>query len=256
MPRLLALLACLTIALPASAQDALTRSRHALDAAVLSGSADSLLAARASLQLASGDDWATYYTALADYRLAYAFWGADDARAMQHATLGADALAALRRQRLSAPLDAEAAALHTALLGAQIGLDPSLGMKLGQASGEAAASAARLAPGNPRVQYVQATSLLSTPPEWGGDPDRALALLQSAVATFASGAPPEAEHAPTWGYADAAAWLAMAHLMRGEAEPARDALVTAERLDPASAFVQMKLKPWLASLDAASGDDR
>ena len=110
-----------------------------------------------------------------------------------------------------------------------------------------------MAPDNPRVQYVQATSLLSTPEEWGGDPDRALALLQSAVATFSAGETQSAT-APRWGHADAAAWLAMAHLMRGEVAPARTALETAERLDPRSSFVQMKLKPRLAQLEA-SGDE-
>ncbi|MEL6614914.1 MAG: hypothetical protein AAFQ43_04205 [Bacteroidota bacterium] len=245
MRSLLLILALLPLALPAAAQDdALARGRAALDAAVLSGSVDSLQMARAQIQLAaSGDhaDWATYYTALTDYRLGYAFWGAQPEQAGQHAALGASALADLRRQRLAEPLKAEAAALHSALLGMQIGLDASLGMTLGQTAAQATAEANRLAADNPRVQFVEATSLLSTPAEWGGDPDRALALLQTAVATFEASGEAATQEAPTWGHADAAAWLAMAHLMRGEAAPARVALETAEALNPNSDFVRFKL---------------
>ncbi len=248
------LLLALALALPAAAQpaDLLAQGRRALDAATLDGSPDALQGARAALQLAAASDgpsgWAVYYTALADYRLAYALWGADAERAGQHAALGADALADLRRRADSDDLRAEAAALQSGLLGARIGLDPSLGMPLGQASQQAMAEATRLAPGNPRVQFFQAATLLSTPPEWGGDPERATELLEAATATFETATDPADPMAPTWGHADAAAWLGLAHLMRGDADAARGPIETAERLDPNSTFVRFKLRPWLDSL--------
>ncbi|WP_420454098.1 hypothetical protein [Rubrivirga sp.] len=248
------LLLALVLALPAAAQsdDLLSQGRRALDAATLDGSVDALQGARAALQLAAAGDgpagWATYYTALADFRLSYALWGNDPDRASEHAALGADALADLRRRADSDDLRAEAAALQSGLLGARIGLDPSLGMQLGQASQQAMAEAARLAPGNPRVQFFQAATLLNTPPEWGGDPERAVELLASAVATFEAAGDPGDPAAPTWGHADAAAWLGLAHLMRGDAKAARGPIETAERLDPNSTFVRFKLRPWLDSL--------
>ena len=255
MTRFLLALVLLSPLSPAAAsQSALQTGRDALSAAVHAADAAALLAARAQIQIAASGEtagWAAYYTALADYRLAYAFWGTEPERAARHAQAGADALAALRRGRLGAPLDAEAAALHAALLSARIGLDPAQGMALGPASQRALADAVRLDAENPRVMFVEASSLLNTPPEWGGDPDRALALLQGAVAAFeASGAGAATPEAPAWGHADAASWLALAHLMRGDWEAAREPLATAERLDPNSAFVRYKLKPWLAQLES------
>ncbi|MEM6286549.1 MAG: hypothetical protein AAF845_05285 [Bacteroidota bacterium] len=259
MTRLLTLLA-LVLALPASTQlasaqpDRVLDARQALTDGVLAGDADAILGARATLALAAEADgpeaaWATYYGALADYRLAYTFWSADADRAAQHAASGADALADLRRQRgLPDGLAPEAAALQSALLGAQMGLDPSQAMSLGSVSTAAIEEAARLDADNPRVQLIHAQTLLNTPEEWGGDPDRALALLQASTAGFDVSEAGDAL-APTWGAGDAYAWLGMAHLMRGEAAEARVAIEAAERLTPNSEFVQFKLKPWLGSVE-------
>lgn len=253
------LLLALALTAPSAAAqaDALTRARQTLDAGTASESADSLLAARASLSLlADGPDadWATYYAALADYRLAYAFWGADAERAQRHAAAGAAALEALRARRdLAAGLPAEAAALHSALIGAQIGLDGARAIDLGPASQATLADAVRLAPENPRVLYVQAVSLLSTPPEWGGDPDAGEAALRRAVALFdARDAADAGTHAPRWGHSEAYAWLGMAALMRGDADAARGPIETAEAMSPRSAFVRYKLRPWLDSLTAGA----
>ncbi|MEM1055867.1 MAG: hypothetical protein AAGI52_10095 [Bacteroidota bacterium] len=239
---------------PATAQFSLADARNALDRAVHANDLDSLRAARAGLQLvASGDgteaDWARYYTALADYRLTYALWGADPDAAAQHARLGSDALADLRRQS-AGDLLVESTALHVAMMGARMGLDPSLGMSLGASSQRAQADASRLAPDNPRVQFVEATALLNTPPEWGGDPERAKTLLQSALATFEAGGSDGDALAPDWGHGDVAAWLGMAHLMSGDPAAARPHIERAEELDPNSDFVRYKLKGWLAQLES------
>ena len=250
--RTLLLLFALVLAGPAQAQpDALASARRTLDAGTLASDADSLSSARARLAVLAGDGepgaWAVYYGALADYRLAYAFWGGDAERAGRHAASGAEALAALRDRRgLPDALEAEAAALHSALLSARMGLDPSLAMSLGPASTAAIDEAARLAPDNPRVQFVQAMTLASTPPEWGGDPDRALALFRSSIDGFEAEAGAEADPlAPRWGRDDAYAWAGLSLLQRGDLDGARTAIEAAERLNPTSSFVQYKLKPWL-----------
>lgn len=244
--------ACAQTSGVASSSDArLADARRALDAGVALAAPDSLLAARAQFTLlADGDAWATYYAALADYRLANAFWASDSERAKTHAASGASALRTLRRRRdLPGSLPTEAAALHSALLSARIGLDGSLAMTLGADAASATADAVGLGPENPRVLFVQATSLLNTPPEWGGDPDAALDALSRSIAGFeAAGAP--VGDAPRWGHDEALAWLGMAHLMRGDAGAARAPIEAAEAMNPRSEFIRFKLRPWLDGMAA------
>ena len=252
LPLLLAVL----LAGAASAQDATThveRGRALVAAGHVSGSVDSLLAARATLALAAeaADPetaaWAAYYAALADHRLSYLFWGSDEARALGHAEEGAAALAPIVEDRaLPAALRAEAAALRGTLLGSQVGLDPARAASLGAESQGAGATALRLAPDNPRVLLQSAAALLSTPPEWGGDRAEAVRQLERAVGLFG----PSEGPAPAWGEDEAWAWLGMAHLMAEDAEAARPAIRRAEALNPGSPFVQYKLKPWLAQVEA------
>ena len=264
MTRLLTLLLVLA-AVPVAAQGSLDAGRALLDDATRTESVDSLRQARAVLGVAAaGDDaaaasWAAYYQAVADYRLAYALWGGDADAALGHAEAGA-ALARRLADDASQPdaLRAEAHALLATLLGAQIGLDPSRGMALGERTASATAASLRLAPDSPRVLLLSAASLLSTPPEWGGDPALAVRQLEEAAASFARPAGGDATgrdaagpHAPGWGEGDVHAWLALAHLMAGDPDAARPHVAEAARLTPGSSFVQYKLQPWLAQLDAA-----
>ena len=182
------------------------RGRDLVTAGHLSGSVDSLMAARATLGIAlEADDpavaaWAGYYTALADYRLSYVFWGQDPARALQHAEQGTAVLqGALAQSGLGDDARAEMLALKATLLGTQMGLDQTRAMSLGPAATQATAASMRLAPGNPRVLFQSATSLLNTPPEWGGDPALAVAHLEAALEGFGS----SAGLAPAWGEDDA-----------------------------------------------------
>ena len=258
-PLALALLAAL--ATPALAQtDAavVERGRALVTAGHLANSPDSLLAARATLGVAAQSDdpalaaWAAYYAALADYRLASAFWEGDPARALRHAEGGAAALAPLaplaERGGLADAVRAEVLALHAALLGTQMGLDPSRATALGPAAQASTRASLRLAPGNPRVLFQSGSSLLTTPPEWGGDPAEGVRQLERATGLFAAPADPLA---PRWGEDEAYAWLGMAHLMAGDAAAARPAIERAAALHPASPFVQYKLMPWLSQVEAS-----
>ena len=251
LPFILALLAAVA---PADAQgSALDQGRALLDAGTAAGSLDSLRQSRAVLGVAAaGDDataaWARYYQAVADYRIAYALWGSDAPAAVQHAEQGAALASALANSdRSSDALKAEAHALLATLLGAQMGLDPSRASSLGPRAQAATAASLRLAPENPRVLLLSAASLLSTPAEWGGDPALATRQLQAAADLFA---PPADPLAPTWGQGDVHAWLALAHLMADDADAARLHVARAAELQPGSSFVQYKLQPWLAQLDA------
>ena len=255
MTRLLTFaLVLLAAVAPAGAQDsALDRGRALLDAGTAAGSLDSLRQSRAVLGVAAAGDgapaaWARYYQAVADYRIAYALWGSDAPAAVRHAEQGAALVAALADDgRSSDAMKAEAHALHATLLGAQMGLDPTRSASLGPRAQAATAASLRLAPENPRVLLMSAASLLSTPAEWGGDPTLATRQLQAAAGRFAPAADPLA---PTWGEGDVHAWLALAHLMANDADAARPHVARAAELQPGSTFVQYKLQPWLAQLDA------
>ena len=256
-PLALALLAAL--ATPALAQtDAaalVERGRALVTAGYLTNSPDSLLAARATLGVAAQSDdadlaaWSAYYAALADYRLASAFWESDPDRALRHAEGGAAALAPLaERGGLPDAVRAEVLALQAALLGTQMGLDPARAAALGPAAQASTAASLRLSPDNPRVLFQSGSSLLTTPPEWGGDPAEGVRRLERATGLFA---PPADPLAPQWGEDEAYAWLGMAHLMAGDAAAARPAIERAAALHPASPFVQYKLMPWLAQVEAS-----
>lgn len=274
MRRLLIPALLISLSASAGAQDARDRvldARRTLDA----GHPDSLLAARAALDLAgrlanadpggvAGDDreaagWAAYYGALADYRLSMHFWQADPERAGRHTDAGLDALRALVRQRgASDAVRAEAYALLSGLTGNRIGLEPGLAPQLGADVRAHADRALALAPENPRAVLFDAVALQTTPPEWGGDPERAGERLAEAVRLFeaepASGAD---DPAPRWGLADAHGWVGMGHLMAGRTAEARGAIEAGLAADPRSAFVG-GLVPWLegAEAQAASGQDR
>ena len=231
------------------------RGRALVDAGYRANAPDSLLAARATLGLARAADdpevaaWAAYYTALADHRLAYVFWGEDAERAAHHAAAGAEVLAPVLDDGARPPLfRAEAHALYATLLGDQIGLDPTRAPRLGEPLATASATARRLAPDNPRVLFQSATALLNTPPEWGGDPAEAVRQLERATGLFVAPADPLA---PAWGEDEAYAWLGLAHLMREDAAAARPPIERAAALNPSSPFVQYKLLPWLAQVEAA-----
>ena len=256
-PLVLALLVAL--AAPAAAQSdaaaVVERGRALVTAGYFANSADTLLAARATLGVAAqaADPevaaWAAYYAALADYRLASVFWGSDPERAVAHAEGGAAALApVVERAGLPDALRAEAYALHAALLSAQMGIDPARAGRLGPAAQASTRASLRLAPDNPRVLFQSASSLLTTPPEWGGDPAEGARELERAATLFGEPAGPLA---PMWGEDEAWAWLGLAHLMAGDAAAARPAIERAEALHPASPFVQYKLKPWLDRVESA-----
>ena len=260
----LALVLLAALATPALAQPgaaAVERGRDLVTAGYLANSPDSLLAARATLGVAaqSGDaeiaGWAAYYAALADYRLASAYWGSEPERALRHAEGGAAALAPVaERAGLPASMRAEVLALHAALLGAQMGLDPARAARLGPAAQASTRASLRLAPDNPRVLFQSGSSLVTTPPEWGGDPAEGARQLERATGLFARPSDPLANAdpdglAPSWGEDEAHAWLGLAHLMAGDARAARPAIEKAAALNPGSPFVQYKLMPWLTQAE-------
>jgi tetratricopeptide (TPR) repeat protein len=156
-----------------------------------------------------------------------------------------DAVSFLERVK-GAPWEAEAAAMHGAILGELIGLqkDPAeAGAKLGPESGRLLAQATTAAPSSPRVLVFRGRSLLFTPKEYGGDPAEAAALLQQAVDRFA--APGTHPPGPAWGRADALAWLGIAKQRAGDLAAARAAWQQALAIEPNYGWVKFALLPSL-----------
>lgn len=145
-----------------------------------------------------------------------------------------------------APWEAEAAAMHGAILGELIGLqkDPAeAGAMLGPESSRLLAQAVAAAPTSPRVLVFRGRLLLFTPKEYGGDPAEAAALLQQAVDLFA--APGAHPPGPAWGHADALTWLGIAKQQAGDLAAARAAWQQALVIEPNYGWVKFALLPSL-----------
>jgi len=143
------------------------------------------------------------------------------------------------------PWEAEADALRGNILGSLIAVQPDpamAGATLGVKSGRLLAQAAASAPASPRVLMFRGTSLLFTPPAYGGDPAGGVATLQRAVDGFAAAA---ANPGPHWGHAEALAWLGYARQRTGDAAGARLAWEQALALEPNYAWVKFALLPSL-----------
>jgi Flp pilus assembly protein TadD len=89
---------------------------------------------------------------------------------------------------------------------------------------------------NPRFLMMQATSLLHTPAEYGGDPKQAEAVFRQALKAFDK--EPTGKPWPNWGRFDTHVWLGQALAGRGDAEGARAEYKAALALAPDSSRVK------------------
>lgn len=256
--------AALCAVCPAAAQpDAraasfLAEGRRALQSGVDLGSADSLMAASAAFALAAraADPataaWATYHAALTDYRLTlhHAVRG-DRQRAVEFVRRGVGQAEALAAQRSADPdLEAETEALLARLYGMYISVEPARGAELGPKGDRATERSLALRPDNPRVALFNAIGLYNTPPEWGGDPDRAVDEFVRAAALFEEeGADPVRAR---WGADEPWIWLGQAYLDRGDLPAARRAIDRAAALNPRSIRVHRGLIPRLEQAEGAA----
>lgn len=86
--------------------------------------------------------------------------------------------------------------MHSGLL---IMTNPALnGMKYGPQAEEFLKTAKKLSPDNPRVYLLEGQSAMYKPAEWGGGPEVAKGLLQTALQKFRSFIPESNLH-PNWG---------------------------------------------------------
>jgi tetratricopeptide (TPR) repeat protein len=137
---------------------------------------------------------------------------------------------------------AEAHALLASVYGQKLGIKPQLGMVLGPKTSKTMKRAKRLAPDNPRVVMMQATSNLFTPKTWGGDPKKAIEGFQRAATLFESYTP-EGPLQPDWGHSEAYAWLGIAYMKQDRYDEAKTALAKALEVDPDFNWVKHILLP-------------
>lgn len=139
---------------------------------------------------------------------------------------------------------AENNALLTAVLGYLIGADNSRGPELGPIIMTRNSSALSLGPLNPRVMLILGIGKLYTPPEYGGGAAEAEKDLSTAVRLFDADHPPPPM--PSWGRAEAYAWLGQALQREGKTADAKTAFEKALSLEPNYAFVKRALAPPVA----------
>jgi tetratricopeptide (TPR) repeat protein len=139
---------------------------------------------------------------------------------------------------------AENDALLTAVLGYLIGADNSRGPELGPMIMTRNSRALSLGPLNPRVMLILGIGKLFTPPEYGGGASEAEKDLSTAVRLFDADHPPPP--LPSWGRAEAYAWLGQALQREGKTAEAKTAFDKALALEPNYGLVKNMMTPSVA----------
>lgn len=108
---------------------------------------------------------------------------------------------------------AESFALLSNLYAMKLRSDPQkLGATLGPKSREMLKKAVELAPENPRVVLFNAMRTFWTPVSFGGDRSKGITLWERAIELFEKEAGRENSVLPSWGHAEALAWIQAAYL--------------------------------------------
>jgi tetratricopeptide (TPR) repeat protein len=223
---------------PLSAFDSV---RHEIDRAVMLGDAARLAGSRdhSALTTAKDDAWTLHYRGYTFYREA--------ALRAQHGDGSSGPLldrarTALERSLALQPI-AESHALLSSVLGQMIGKNIFKGMTLGPKSTEQMDRAVTLAPKNPRVWLLRGIGAIYQPSAFGGGMDKAETYLRRAIELFPDDHP--SSPAPSWGQADAYAWLGQVLAKRKDMSGARAAYAQALAIEPENHWVRTTLLPAL-----------
>ena len=186
------------------------------------------------------EEFALYYLALCEYRLATLF----------AATPGEQAESINRTiEHLKGAIELEdsfsdAHALLASAYGQKLGLKPHLGMALGPETKRVLEKSKRLDGNNPRVILIDGMSDYYTPAMFGGDKQRAISKLEHALELFAKEEIRDPLQ-PSWGYDEACAQLGIMRQDAGDIEGAREAFVKALEVNPNNGWVRSRLLPGL-----------
>jgi len=239
---------------PASAADSLMReATRLLDHGITTGSIETLQRARSIFQRTTASKshaaFSHYYTALSSYQIVNRLEEEseqdeylDDAEA--HAKTALE-----KRENW-----AEAWALLSSVYGRKASRGMFAGMRNGPKADNALERAEEIAPNNPRVLLTKGISLYNKPGMWGGDKDEAVEALRAAIAAFEADTSDASRSdraasdlRPSWGHAEAYAWIGIAHENDGRPAQARAAFERALEVRPGYAWVESVLLPAVAS---------
>lgn len=151
-----------------------------------------------------------------------------------------EASAALQKSDSLKPMP-ETHALLASTLGSLIGADQSLGPTLGPVIQEENSAAMSTGESNPRVWLLRGISAIYTPPEYGGGLAEAENQLSRAIDLFRIDAP--VPPAPSWGRAEAFAWLGQVLQKENKPAAALVAYKKALELEPNYTWVKNGLLP-------------
>jgi tetratricopeptide (TPR) repeat protein len=146
------------------------------------------------------------------------------------------AQAILERSLKTRPLP-ETHMLLSSIAGQLIAKNPSRAMELGIASSASTSAALAIAPTNPRVWLLRGQGAIFTPPEFGGGLSVAEGYLKRAIEFFAKDAPKPGT--PSWGKAEAYAWLGQVYEKQGNKTKAAEQYKTATDLAPTYSYARM-----------------
>jgi tetratricopeptide (TPR) repeat protein len=136
---------------------------------------------------------------------------------------------------------AETHALLSTVLGQMIGANQSLGPVIGPQVQQEMQAALSVGPNNPRVWLLRGIAAIYTPPEYGGGISIAETQLNKAVELFATDRP--IAPAPSWGRAEAYAWLGIVLKRENKTTDAAAAFTKALQLEPNYIWVKSDLLP-------------
>lgn len=142
----------------------------------------------------------------------------------------------LERSLKTRPLP-ETHMLLSSIDGQLIAKTPSRAMELGMTSSASQGAALSIGPKNPRVWLLRGQGAIFTPPEYGGGLPIAEEHLKHAIELFAKDAPKPGE--PSWGKAEAYAWLGQVYERQGDKPKA--AALYKQALDIAPNFAYAKI---------------
>ena len=229
----------------------LARGTSLLEQGTTHGDAATLQQARSFFQRATASDslaaFSHYYLALADYRLIDVSSEDEREQYMDDAAKHLEKSLDLRNEW------AEANALLALVYGRKAGQGMLSGMRYGPKASRRLDDAKAADAANPRVLMAEGISLINKPGMWGGDKDLGLERLQQAVRQF------DERHAtietgsesldPSWGHAEAYAWIGITHAKADRFDRARTAFENALSVRPKYAWVENVLMPKLASAE-------
>jgi Flp pilus assembly protein TadD len=139
----------------------------------------------------------------------------------------------------------ETFALRASVLGQMISVNPGpiTAMRLGPRADAAMERAVELGPNNPRVYLLRGVGNIFKPALFGGGTDKAERDIRKAIELYATdkAQPP----APTWGRAEAWAWLGQVHVKQERFDDARAAYMKALEIEPDNGWVKDVLLPAL-----------